>query len=162
MVTIRPAQHDDIAGIRDIAKRNLQLTATAIEDPEYIQRMMNRVYSEASLQRAVESTSSEMLVAIQDERVVGVCNFGAPLLDECEDMREIHRLLIHPDYTKQGIGTAFIDEIEQRIDEEACSQSITVYVSPTDMPRLHFYLTNGFEHEATEDKDGMWYMELML
>ena len=162
MVTIRPAQHEDIDAIRDIAERNLRLTTAGIEDPNYVERMMKRVYSEDSLKRAVETASSEMIVAIEDEQVVGVCNFGAPLLDECEDIREIHRLLIHPDYTRQGIGSAFIDEIETCIDEEACIQSIIVYVNPSETPRLHFYLNNGFEHEATEDKDGMWYMELSL
>ena len=158
MITIRPAESNDIEAIRTIAKLNLK---ASIDDAQ-LERLMDRVYSHESLQRAVESTSSMMFVAQIEDTVVGVCNFGAPLLDECEDIREIHRLFVHPDYTRQGVGTEFIYAIEDEIDIEACTQAIIVYVAPSDTPRLNFYLVNEFNHEATEDKDGMWYMEKPL
>lgn len=158
MITIRTAEVTDIEAIRIIAELNLK----ANTDEAQLERLMNRVYSHESLERAVESTSSMMIVAVTNNQVIGICNFGAPILDECEDIREIHRLFVHPDYTRQGVGTEFIYSIEDEIDIEACTQAIIVYVDPVDRPRLNFYLVNDFNHEATEDKDGMWYMEKPL
>jgi ribosomal protein S18 acetylase RimI-like enzyme len=161
---IRKASENDIEGIRALAQATLRQTmaATKIENPNYVDRMMERIYSETSLRRSITNDSTTLLLAEVDEKIVGLCQFGSPLMDDCEDLKEIHRLLVHPDYYRRGIGTQFIEAVEDDLSEDADIARISVYVPPSDMARIRFYATLGFHHEMTEDKDGEWYMELDL
>lgn len=161
---IRKADENDITGIRALAEAYLRQTmaATQIENPTYGDRMLERIYSEASLQRSITNAGTTLLLAEMDEKVVGLCQFGSPLLDDCEDRKDIHRLLIHPEYCRRGIGTQFIDAVEDELSEDVDIARISVYVPLSDMARIRFYAALGFHHEMTEDKDGEWYMELDL
>jgi ribosomal protein S18 acetylase RimI-like enzyme len=138
------------------------LAGTHVENPAYVARMLERLYSHASLQRSIENEGTTLFVAEQDAKIVGLCQFGSPLIDECEDRKEIHRLIVHPQYQRQGIGTQFIDAIEDELDEDVDIARISVYVNPSDRARIRFYTTLEFHHEMTEDKDDEWYMELEL
>lgn len=158
---IRSATTADIAGIQTLASRVLALEIT---DTAALERYLKRIYSAESLLRALESEGVTTLVAEQDGQIVGLCSYGSPLMDDCEDLKEIHRLFVHPDYTKQGIGTAFVELIEDDLldDEEADILRMSVYIKPDDKARLRFYAKLGFHHDLIEDKEGEWYMEKEL
>jgi hypothetical protein len=68
--------------------------------------LLARVYSEESLKRILLNKGVTLLVAEVDGTIAGLCQFGSPLLDDCEDRKEIHRLLIHPDYCRQNPANA--------------------------------------------------------
>jgi ribosomal protein S18 acetylase RimI-like enzyme len=161
---IRKATEQDITGIRHLAEVSLHQTmaATHLENPAYVDRVLERVYSEEALRRSISTGGTTLLVAEQDGQIVGLCQFGSPLMDECEDRKEIHRLLIHPDYCRQGIGTRFVEAVEDELSEDVGIARISVYVNPADTGRIRFYAALDFYHEMTEDKDGEWYMELEL
>jgi ribosomal protein S18 acetylase RimI-like enzyme len=161
---IRKAVEKDIAGIRVLAEATLHQTmaATHLENPAYIDRTLERIYSEDKLRRSINSQGTTILVAEKDDKIVGLCQFGSPLIDECEDRKEIHRLLVHPDYCRQGIGTQFVEAVEDELSEDVEVARVSVYVNPSDMARIRFFTTLGFHHEATEDKDDEWYLELEL
>ena len=161
---IRKATEKDITGIRLLAEATLHQTmaATHLENPAYVDRMLERIYSEETLRRSIATGGTTLLVAEKDGQIVGLCQFGSPLMDECEDRKEIHRLLIHPDYCRQGIGTQFVEAVEDELSEDVEVARISVYVNPVDIARIRFYAALGFHHEMTEDKDDEWYMELEL
>lgn len=161
---IRKAVENDIAGIRSLAEATLRQTmaATQIENPTYVERTLERIYSEDRLRRSIKSSGTTLLVAEKDNIIVGLCQFGSPLMDECEDRKEIHRLLVHPDYCRQGIGTQLVEAVEDALSESVDVARVSVYVNPADMARIRFFSTLGFHHEVTEDKDNEWYLELEL
>lgn len=148
---IRKATENDIIGI--------QALAHATNQPP---RTIEQLYSDESLQLAVNSTARTLLVADDNGVIVGLCGFGTPLLEDCEDIRQIHRLLVHPDYTLDEVGNLFLDTVIETIDEEMCVQQVAVYVRYKDRARVKFYLSNEFHHEATEDMGDEWYLVLDL
>lgn len=150
--TIRYADEHDIPALQALAQASLPTS------PER-ERLLKRVYSEASLKRSILSESATLLLVDNGEIIVGMCHFGSPLLDECEDRKEIHRLLVHPDFCRQGIGSEMIWAVEDDLEEEAEVQRISVYVDPADKIRLRFFGKHGFHHDQLEDKDDLWYME---
>jgi N-acetylglutamate synthase-like GNAT family acetyltransferase len=150
--SIRYADEADIPALQALARATLPAT------PEN-ERLLKRIYSETSLRRSINSESSTLLVAEKDDLLIGMCHFGSPLLDECEDRKEIHRLLIHPDHTNQGIASELLYCIEDDLDEDTVVQRLSVYIDPADKPRLRFFGKHGFHHDQLEDKDDLWYME---
>lgn len=161
MTTIRAAREQDIAGIRTLADAAIRQTmaATGIEDSAYVDRLLARVYSEDKLRRSIANKKTTLLVADENGAIVGLCQFGSPLLDECEDRKEIHRLLVHPAYCRKGIGGLFIEAIEQSLRGDVVVRRVSVYINPSDIGRLRFFAKHGFYHDQIEDKDGEWYME---
>jgi len=157
MATIRAALENDIAAIQALASVVLRQTATA--DSVAVDRMLARVYAQDSLRRSIVAGGTTLLVAEHDDALVGLCQFGSPLIDECEDRKEIHRLLIHPGFCRQGIGGQFVAAVEADLREDVAVARVSVYVHPDDMARIRFFAKQGFHHEAVEDKDGEWYME---
>jgi ribosomal protein S18 acetylase RimI-like enzyme len=150
--TIRFADEHDIAALQALAHAALPATPANA-------RLLKRIYSENSLRRSINSESTTLIVADSGDQLVGMCHFGAPLLDDCEERREIHRLLIHPDYVRQGIASELLWEVEDDVSQDAVVLRLSVYVDPSDKPRLRFYGKHGFHHDQIEDKDDLWYME---
>ena len=161
---IRKAVEGDIAGIRSLAEATLRQTivTTKVENPGKVERTLERIYSEDRLRRSIKSSGTTLLVAEKDAKIVGLCQFGSPLMDECEDRKEIHRLLVHPEYCRQGIGTQFVEAVEDALNDNVDVARISVYVNPSDIARIQFFSALGFHHEVTEDKDNEWYLELEL
>src|SRR5689334_21900290 len=102
-VTVRKAEEKDIPAIKNLVKAVLEES-----DEETFKRLFKRVYSEEALQKSLRSTGASMILAEMDTKVAGLCQFGSPLIDDCEDRKEIHRLYVHPDYLKEGVGEALV------------------------------------------------------
>lgn len=151
-ITIRLATEQDIAALQALAQAALPATPASA-------RLLKRVYSETSLRRSITSDSATLLVADRGDYLVGMCHFGAPLLDDCEELIEIHRLLIHPDHYQQGIASELLYCVEDDLSEDTVVLRLSVYVDPSDKPRLRFFGKHGFHHDQIEDKDDLWYME---
>jgi ribosomal protein S18 acetylase RimI-like enzyme len=158
IINVRPAVKADIPGIRQLA----QTVLTAQHSTDRAQRLLERIYSTDSLTRTLQSDGVVLLVAESGTEIVGVCKYGSPLMDDCEDRKEIHRLFVHPDYTDSGIERQFLSAIEADLRDEVDVQRISVYIQPDNEAMYDFYVDNGFHHEMVEDKDGEWYMEKTL
>lgn len=157
-LVIRDATTKDIAAIQQLA------TAAYISEQGEARAgsLLKRVYAEDTLRRAIENEGTAMLLALDADGCIGYCRYGSPLLDDCEDTKSIHVLLVHPDYDVQMVGEALLAEVEATLDEEACTQRLISYVPATDKTKLHFYLKAGFVHEMVEDTPHEWYMEKEL
>ncbi len=158
IINVRPAVEQDIAGIQQLA----QTVLVAQYDADRAQRLLQRVYSTGSLTRTLHSEGVSLLVAESGAEIVGVCKYGSPLMDDCEDRKEIHRLFVHPEYMTSGIDSQFLSAIEADLRDEVDVQRISVYIQPDNEAAYDFYVENGFHHEMVEDKDGEWYMEKTL
>lgn len=155
----RRAIPDDADAIHEFASRIVRAEMANTHPASAIERFISRVYAPDSIRRSIESEGSQILLAFVDAQIVGLCTVGSPLMDDCEDRKEIHRLLIDPAHDFNAVGAALLAAVENQFNEDADVWRISVYVSPDDAARVRFFAKMGFHHELVEDKDDLWYME---
>lgn len=128
-----------------------------IADERKRTRLLERVYSPVSLQRSISNTSANLVVARDGCAVVGLMHFGSPLLEECEDRKEVHRLLVHPTFTRRGVGGQLLAAMHTVYKLEDVVQQFFVCVPASDAILTAFYRKYGFWHDQTRDKDSDHY-----
>lgn len=158
---VREAQEKDSPAIRTLARLVLQETNTV---PKKIESILKRTFSEQKIKKSLSSENITILLAKVGNEIRGMCQFGIPLLEDCdcEDLIEIHRLYSHPEYSLDDIGDELLAETESFLNQNAKIQRLFVFVNPNDMKMIRFYAAMGFHHEASEDSDDEWYMEVAL
>jgi GNAT superfamily N-acetyltransferase len=154
-LTIDGGQEADIPALQALAAQVYRRAYAADHDADYIERFLQRMYSTASLQRALHSSAATLLLARLAGQPAGVCHFGAPLFEDCKERQEIHRLYVHPDHCRQGIGGRLVGEMVRRLRAGGVVQECVVYVPPGDIPRRQFYHKMQFRHAAERDQDGV-------
>ncbi|MEL6308780.1 MAG: GNAT family N-acetyltransferase [Chloroflexota bacterium] len=151
-LTVRPATLKDAPTMRALAQK------TAMTE-----RTLNRVYSDEAIRATLDSENRHVLLAFSDDdALVGLCQYGIPIMDDCdcEDLRAIHTLILHPDYeASDDVRMALIEAVEDTINVDAGVQRLSLYVPADDMARIKFYARLGFHHEMIEDTPNEWYME---
>lgn len=151
-LTITQATPANIPGIQALANMVFRQAMVADHDAAYIERFLQRVYSENSLKRTIENGSTTFLVATTPDTLVGMLQFGSPLFDDCEERKEIHKLYIHPDYTRQGIGGQLLTEMLRQLQATEIVREVFAYVKADDIARQQFYQKYQFGHIPTQDK----------
>lgn len=71
-----------------------------------------------------------------DEVLGGVISFK-----EDNDLLDIHRLMVHPDYFRQGIAQMLLDFVEA---ENKDCETLIVSTGSSNAPAVRFYEKNGF------------------
>lgn len=156
-VDIYDAVVDDISEICELIETVLRLRHNADE----VKRQMKHVYSAESFKKTLASDNRHLIVAIIDDAIVGMCQYGIPLMDDCdcEDLRSIQSLFVHPDADHDSIASALIYDVEESVDAVAGVQRLSVFVNSGWMTHIKFYASLDFIHDQVEDIDGEWYME---
>ncbi len=162
LLTLSQATTADIPGIQTLAKIVFQQAMAATHDAAYIERFLQRVYSENSLKRAFVNDGTIFLVAHADEGIVGMLQFGSPLFDDCEERKEIHKLYIHPDHIRHDIGGHLLADMITRLQATNLVREVFAYVPAGETARQNFYAKHGFEHIAAQDKqDEQYWLKLL-
>lgn len=148
---------DDISEIRELIEAVLRFLHNADE----VKRQMKHVYSAESFKKTIDSNNRHLIVAIIDDAIVGMCQYGIPIMDDCdcEDLRSIQALFVHPDADHDRIASALLYDVEESVDAVAGVQRLSIFVNEDSMPLIKFYASLGFIHDQVEDVDGEWYME---
>jgi ribosomal protein S18 acetylase RimI-like enzyme len=154
---ITAATPADIPGIQALAHAVYRQMYPTLDDAT-LERRFQRIFAAASLERAITADSAWMLVAREGEQVVGLAHFGSPLMDDCQERKEIFKFYIQPDLQRRGIGTWLLKEIVFRLRQTQVVDECMVYVPEEDTVRLSFYQKNDFRHLATSDRDKEWYL----
>ncbi|NJR12492.1 GNAT family N-acetyltransferase [bacterium] len=153
-IVVHAATMNEIEGIQALAQ---SIYRRQYSDTAQADRLYKRAFSEASLQRAIASPSSWYYTARRDETVLGLFHFGAPLFDDCQERKEIYRLFVHPDATRQGIGGSFLAAMVALLTPTIVNEVI-VYQPLDNAIGRAFYEKYGFVHDPLRDKDneGCW------
>ncbi len=159
-IDIYDAVADDIPEIRKMIKSVLTVRYGA----DKAQQLIKKIYSADSLQKTLDSDNRRLIVAIIEDAIMGVCQYGIPIMDDCdcEDLRSIQFLFIHPDANHDDIASALVYDVEETIDAEAGVQRLSVFVNQDMMPLIKFYAGLDFVHDQVEDIGDEWYMEKYL
>jgi len=153
-LTVHPATLDEIPGIQTLAQ---SVYRRQYSDAAQADRLYKRAFSEASLQRAIQNGAAWYYTARIGETIVGLLNFGAPLFDDCQERKEIYRLYVHPESTRQGIGGALLATMVETLNSTVVNEVI-VYQPLDNAIGRAFYEKYGFVHDELRDKagDGCW------
>ena len=95
-------------------------------------------WSETSIASELNNKLSLWMVAIDNERVVGYVG-SQTILGETDMMN----IAVHPDYRKQGIGTALIVELIGELELRG-SHSLMLEVRASNTPAISVYEKLGF------------------
>jgi ribosomal protein S18 acetylase RimI-like enzyme len=140
---IRDARPEDTEYIQEAAERTWKETYIEILDEETIQRIIDDWYRSESLKRQIREHDHFYVIEEKGE-LAGFINATVE-----NDVAELHRLYIYPDYWRQGFGTELYRELEDELSSEV--EKIRLTVIPENDPAAEFYRENGFE--KVEEKD---------
>jgi N-acetylglutamate synthase-like GNAT family acetyltransferase len=157
-VQVRFATFGDIEPIQAFAD---VIYSAQFSDEAQKKRFLERMYSEKSLQRSIANQGTGYYVAYADDTLVGLTHFGSPLMDECTDRKEVHRLFVHPHYTRRSIGGQLLGAMTQHYKNDPDVQKFFVYIQ-NDSVREAFFGKYGFIHHPDQDKDDERYFVKIL
>lgn len=149
-LTVRLAAPPDIPAIQQLAHA---VYTTGIADEVGRQRRLERLYNPASLSHSIANEATALYLAHTDHEVVGLTHFGSPLLEECANRKEIHRLLVHPAYTRRGTGGQLLQAMVAHHQHQPLVRQFFVYVPAADEARAAFYRRYGFQRLSSQDRD---------
>lgn len=112
MIQIVNATQNDIRTIREIAEKTWWPAYSEILSEHQIRYMLDAIYNEESLKKAMKDGSQEFILA-NDAGCQGFASFGR----RAEDPRifKLHKLYVLPGNQGKGIGFALIEDIKKRL-----------------------------------------------
>ncbi|WP_158055537.1 GNAT family N-acetyltransferase [Halorussus halophilus] len=151
-MNVRPATQDDIDHVQSVARAAWKKTYENIVPENVIEEAVADWYGTATLSGIVESDQQVMLVAEDDEEIVG---FAHGVTDDARDdpskkEGDILRLYVHPDHWNEGAGTALLDAIEDELEAQG-SQELHAMVLADNEIGNDFYEDHGFRKEREAD-----------
>ena len=161
LVQITEATASDVLGIQNVMQASWQSVYADLLSEEHIARTLRRSFSEAALARSVNHAGATYLVAWVDGEIRGMCHYGSPLLDDCENRKALYSVYVHPDWWQQGIGTALLDVMEAHLRPQRVTDVFT-YVDARNTLASTFFTRHGFVHLPDDDRDGELYLRKVL
>ena len=141
---IREATAEDAGQIRDLATVIWNLHYPGIISREQIDYMLGWMYAPEKIRAEIGSGQIVYLKLIVDECWVGFAAFDCPRAGE---RVFIHKIYVHPDWQRRGLGSLALREIEQR-SQRAGARSLALRVNRGNLQAVSAYRKNGFEIEG--------------
>lgn len=153
----RIATSKDIQAIQALVQAVLE----SKQVPTDTERQLKHIYSTQAFWKTIASDNRHIILALSDNDFVGMCQYGIPIMDDCdcEDLREIHTLFVHPEYPNEQVIEALVAAVEDSINEDAAVQRLSIFVDANDITLIKLYARLGFHHDQVEDQENEWYME---
>lgn len=145
--TIRDADPSDAAGVAAIGLAAVPETYRDIVDPVVLRNIVEQSYSigalRACIARCRDARDAHFIVGELNGGVAGFLHY------DCEGPDpELHRIYIEPALKREGIGSALMRDLHQRL---APGASYILMVIAANLPAVAFYRRHGFTEEAKVD-----------
>lgn len=160
-IRITNAASSDVPVIQYVLHSSWSSVYKDIFGEERASRYLKRSFSMEALTRAVTNSGAMYLVALYDGTIRGICHYGAPLLDDCEDRKSLYSLYVHPGYWQKGIGTALLAAMAKDLRSQRVTD-VFAYVDPRNELACQFFKKRGFAHLPDDDRDGELYLRKVL
>lgn len=156
---IRQATTDDVAAIREVARRSLDDSYGFVDD-ELLEEAVDRWYNPDTLTESIAEAKELLLVVETDDGVVGFSQSST--FGEAESVGEIRWLHVDPDHREGGIGRELLDRTCETLRNRGVER-IRGLVLADNEAGAEFYEENGFERgdHRTVDVAGDQYHELV-
>lgn len=103
-----------------------------------------------------ESPPTETILAVDLEKVQGVCSFGPRRRPESTGIGEVYALHVEPTSRRRGIGKLLLDDTLRRLAIRGFSAAV-LWVLRDNVDARHFYEAQGWwitGEEIVEERDG--------
>jgi ribosomal protein S18 acetylase RimI-like enzyme len=138
-VTIRLASHDDIASIREMARRIWIPSYSSIISPEQIEYMLDLMYSEKSLTHQLEVELCAFYILSEGNIDLGFASVSS----KTPELFRLNKLYVDTTFHGRGLGKNLLKCIESHV-RDAKGEILELNVNKNN-PAVKFYLTQGFE-----------------
>jgi ribosomal protein S18 acetylase RimI-like enzyme len=138
-VVVEPARPEHLAEISALAAVIWRAHYPGIITPEQIDYMLARMYNVGVMRLELESGIDWFRVLVDDT----LCGFASVGPSENPIEFKLHKLYVHPDWQRHGLGSALLEEIEST----ACAQGATMLVlnvNKRNERAIAAYLKRGF------------------
>jgi ribosomal protein S18 acetylase RimI-like enzyme len=115
-VTVRPADTGDIDGVQRVARRAWRDAYGGVLSEDALDGMLDVHYSAEVLDETIESDERDLIVAEDDETIVGYAS-GGPSDVDVEGELSIY---LDPDWWGEGLGEQLLD----RVIEDLAAQDV--------------------------------------
>jgi ribosomal protein S18 acetylase RimI-like enzyme len=145
-IQIRYAKHADLHDVAAFLNNCWQAEYRQIVSDDYLDAMSVKERHKHLLMRHSEKTS-EFLMMLDSNRLVGAAVFGKSFTDGYEEDGEISAIYLHKDYIGKGYGHCLFTKAEQALTAKGYSHFVLdLLVGNT--KALQFYLAHGYEKAA--------------
>jgi len=150
---VRPAKHDDAAGIRAVARASWHAAYDDFLGPGTVERMIERWYALESLERAIRSPDQHLFVVdtsygCQERLLTGFVHVG-PWPDGPATLGKCSRLYVHPGQWGEGIGTELLERGQATLAQEGYHR-VRLEVFEANERGQQFYRGRGYTVSGTE------------
>lgn len=151
---IREATPDDVPTVRSVARESWLKAYADVVPESVIEQAVAEWYADETMTRIVGDDEQVCLVAVDDgsgdDEIVG---FAHGATDNGDG--DVLRLYVHPDRWHEGIGSALLDAMEDRLAEMGAERMQAMVLADNEMGKA-FYEDRGFEKvgEAETQLDG--------
>ena len=135
---VRTAGARDLEAVRELLTQTWHATYDAIYGLEKVNDITGEWHSLNALKAQMKRPNSEFLVADDGKRIGGIA-FAAATSDPAIIL--LHQLYVHPDFQRQGIGKALLDEVGESFPE---AKTLRLEVEEVNGAAVAFYRANGF------------------
>ncbi len=91
-----------------------------------------------------QAEDDQMLVAVEDRKVIGMCGFFREAREKIAHRMTIWGVYVHPAARGRHVGRLLVDEALARIKGVAGIRQIHISVTPTNTPARNLYKSLGF------------------
>lgn len=146
-LVIRKMSYPDIQEVQEIAQTSWHATYEGIIPRDVQDRFLAQAYNPDMLEKRY--SGSPFYVAEQEGVIVGFANYSNIQTGQWVELAAIY---LHPEYQKQGIGTALL----QKGIEDLKPAYVCINVEKDNTIGMNFYKAKGFKvvEEFEEDFDG--------
>jgi ribosomal protein S18 acetylase RimI-like enzyme len=154
VVTIRPARVDDADAVGEIHVRAWQSAYRGMMPDDYLDGLQAGDHATRWREHLTAPTSAaELLVVVDDDRVVGFASVGPPLdSDAPPDVGQLYAINLDPDVWGRGLGRALLSFATDRLRELGYVEAV-LWVVPDNQRARQLYESAGWSDDGLRRDD---------
>lgn len=152
-LVIRPAELNDIKGIRQVAGITWHNTYGSMYSEEFITSFLDQAYSADNLEKSITRDTTNSIRKFMVADLNGMLAGYAQLTATDNGVCELSRIYVLPGYQGKGIGRSLLNEL---IVNDNSIEKVFAWVEKENAVGVQFYQSNDFlfEEEMEETMNG--------
>lgn len=143
--TVRPAEPDDVDGIRRVSHDAWHAAHDDIVGSDAVDEVLAEYYDPESVRAGIKREETVYRVAVADDEVIGFA-VGIPHEGETWTLGAIY---VATDWWDEGVGSALLDAVEAGVREED-GERLRLHVMTANEQARRFYEARDYSHVADE------------
>jgi ribosomal protein S18 acetylase RimI-like enzyme len=153
VVTIRPASVDDADAVGEVHVRAWQSAYRGTMPDDYLDGLQAQDQGRRWRNHLIApSSEGELLVVVDDQRVVGFASVGPALDSDATDIGQLYAINLDPDVWGRGLGRALLSVATDRLSELGYGEA-ALWVVPDNQRARRLYESEGWSDDDLRRDD---------